>query len=218
MRPAVGASPMMRLVLVASMAVAAGAADAQAQGGFGVGGRFSFIRGDAPVGDSVPRYFGGHFRAKASRLLTFELAVDYRSHLDLATNERVVDYPVHGSLLFYPVRAGFAPYLLGGVGFYTPHAPVVAIVESDTLAPPVKVTGGGRDIGYHGGIGVDLRLGRHAAAHVEYRYTHVRFGDFEEGDGISPGAVPLPGSIALQKRMKLSHAGSMVATGLTFYF
>jgi hypothetical protein len=192
--------PLLLLLLPAS---------ASAQG-FGLGGRLSLMRGDAQLEPAASRLAGGLLRAGISRRMALELALDYRSETNETLTERLREYPIQGSLLLYPMRGPLAPYLLGGLGWYSQRLDVLSgqeVVESGTT----------RLFGYHAGLGGELRLGRHAALHADYRYTFIRFGT-EDAEGGEPGAIPIPGTIGLQERLRLSHRGSMWTGGVTMYF
>jgi hypothetical protein len=103
------------------------------------------------------------------------------------------------------VRAAIAPYLLGGGGWYT--------TRIDTLADEETVsTESSRKFGWHGGFGAELRFGRHAAAHADYRYTFLDFGDDEE-----TGSAAAAGDEGVSRFLP-SHKGSMWTAGLTVYF
>jgi opacity protein-like surface antigen len=186
-------------------------ASASAQGqSFGLGGRFSLMRGDVQLETAATRLAGGLLRARVSKRLAFELALDYRSETNDTLTERVREYPLQASLLLYPVQGPLAPYLLGGAGWYSQRVDLLG--DGDILDTTTT-----RLFGYHAGLGGELRLGRHAALHADYRYTFIRFGAEDTGEG-EPGAVPIPGTIGLQDRLRLSHQGSMWTGGLTFYF
>jgi len=174
---------------------------------FGVGPRFSFVRGDLTA-DSSTRYSGAMLRMRTSPRTAIELSLDYRNHLNESLTERIKDYPIQGSLLLYPVRATFSPYLVTGIGWYSQR---VEALQDNQVLTSTKT----RKTGYHAGLGADMRLGRHAAVHADYRYTFIGFGRDEDSE---PGVLPVPGFRGLQDRLKLSHKGSMWTTGVTVYF
>lgn len=195
--------------MLVSGALLAGA-PAFAQGGaVGVGVRVSLVRGDAAVVETADRYTGGFLRARLSPHSGLELALDYRSQVNADLTERLRDLPIQASWLVYPVRAAIAPYLLVGIGWYAQRVDVLADgvpVESRTA----------RKVGYHAGLGGELRLGRRVGLHGDYRYTFIGLGSDEAGR--EPGAVPIPGLDGLQRRLGLSHKGSMWTWGATVYF
>ena len=92
-------------------------AESQAQS-FGVGPRFSFVSGELDS-DGRSRYSGGMLRLRTSDKSAIELSLDYRSHLDESLKARIKDFPIQASFLFYPVRRNMAPYVVGGIGWYS---------------------------------------------------------------------------------------------------
>jgi opacity protein-like surface antigen len=173
------------------------AAAAGAQG-FGLGARMSMVRGDvqADPAAAAQRFLGGQIRAALSPRTSIELSLERRTeNPDLATKVR--DYPLQASLLLFPIRSTFSPYVLGGLGWYT-H-----VVDS-LSAGEVVASESSRSMGYHAGFGAELKLGGHAGVHADYRYTHLHFGD-------STGAE------SLIDRFKPSYSGSMWTAGITFY-
>lgn len=167
------------------------------------------IRGDATVDSTATaqRFFGAQLRARLSPRTAIEVSLDRRSEEDAAegaidTSTRVKDYPLQASLLLFPVRTTFSPYVLGGIGWYT-H-----VVES-LIGRDVAASESTRKVGYHLGFGAELALGRHAAVDADYRYTFVHFGD---GSGTSSGTN------GLASHLLPSYDGSMWTAGVTFYF
>jgi opacity protein-like surface antigen len=186
--------------------------------GLGIGGRFSFIKpnvdSDVDVDVDAKRYFGGHVRAWMSRRFAFELSLDRRTEENEALNLKTQDTPVQASLLLGLGGSAFAPYLLGGYGWYTHR---VEAIQDDPVVSSIST----RRTGFHAGIGAELRAGRHAAVHVDYRYTFLHFDDDDDdGDAATVAAratssdgIGIPGSGLLP-----SHEGSMWTMGLTVYF
>jgi opacity protein-like surface antigen len=191
---------MRKQLLISVLAVLGAAAPCAAQG-FGIGGRMSMVRADAQADPAAAaqRFLGGQLRARLSPRTAIELSLERRTgHPDLTT--RVREYPLQGTLLLYPIHSTFSPYLLGGIGWYT-HV-------VDTLsAGQVTASDSSRKMGYHAGFGAELKAGRHAGIHADYRYTMVHLGD-ETGDGTG----------GLASRLKPSYDGSMWTAGITFYF
>lgn len=138
------------------------------------------VRGDVqadPIA-SAQRFTGGQIRARVSPRTSVEISIDRRTEASTDLTQRVRDYPLQGSLLLFPIRSTFAPYLLGGVGWYTHVVDTMAtgkVVESSST----------RKMGYHGGFGAEMKMGRHAGVHADYRYTMVHFGD---GTGTTPSS------------------------------
>jgi opacity protein-like surface antigen len=187
------------------MLVGLAAAPAVAAQGLGLGARMSMIRNDVDADTGATRFTGGHIRVKMSPKTAIELALDLHSETNEERTERIREYPVQASLLLFPVRAAIAPYLLGGGGWYT--------TRIDTLADEETVsTESSRKFGWHGGFGAELRFGRHAAAHADYRYTFLDFGDDDE-----TGSAAAAGDEGVSRFLP-SHKGSMWTAGLTVYF
>lgn len=171
--------------------------------GIGLGARLSMIRGDVAADPAAAalRFLGGQLRAHISPKTAIEVSLERRTDSPTLTS-RVHDYPLQGTLLFYPIHSTFSPYLLGGVGWYT-HV-------VDTLAAgQVVASDSARKMGYHAGFGAELKIGAHAGVHADYRYTMIHFGD---GTGTSTGTA------SLITGFKPSYDGSMWTTGVTFYF
>jgi hypothetical protein len=189
-------------------------ADAQ-ESGFGIGPRLTFVRGSADSPDGSERFSGAAIRLGGGKT-ALEIAMDFRSGLSGDLTERIKDYPIQASLLLFPVRGKIAPYLLGGVGWYSQRVQHLGaaqvIVDEETT----------RKMGYHAGFGGELRVHRHLGLYGDYRYTFIHFGD----DTLSSGAVGgqparepvLPTWVPFAERLKMSHEGSMFAWGATFYF
>lgn len=184
------------------------AASAQA---LAVGPRMSFVRPDPALGTASDRYTGGALRLKTSPRTAIELAMDWRSTTSEDATVRIRDYPVQASLILYPVRAAIAPYLLGGVGWYSQR--MEALAGAEVLSQSTV-----RRMGYHGGFGGDLKLGARASLFADYRYTFIRFGDDESGLDRGAGAFGIPGAGSLMDHLRLSHEGSMWTGGLVINF
>ena len=194
----------MRLSSVCGAAVIvlamSGSASAQ---GFGIGGRFSFVRTDLEVETDSRRFFGGQIRAGMSPRTSLELSFDVRTEENETETLRVREYPIQASLLLYPVRSAVSPYFLGGAGWYSTRLEVLA--GDETLSSETT-----REFGWHAGIGGELRLGSHAGAHADYRYTFLDFnGDDDDDDDDNDGIL---------SRVLPSHRGSMWTVGVTIYF
>jgi opacity protein-like surface antigen len=176
-----------------------GAAQAQS---FGIGGRFSFVRADVDdVDTDSQRFTGGHIRAGMSPRSSFELSLDLRTDEDPTEAVRVRQFPIQASLLLYPVRSVISPYLLGGGGWYATRVELRSGGETTSSETT-------REFGWHAGFGGELKLGSHAGAHADYRYTFLDFGDDDEDEdegGILTRFLP-------------AHRGSMWTAGITIYF
>ena len=186
------------------------------QGTFGIGARLSMVRGDvnADPAATAQRFTGGQIRARISAKTSVEVSLDRRSQDSLDLTSRVRDYPLQGSLLLFPVHSTFAPYVLGGVGWYTHVVDAMA-------AGKVVDTASTRKMGYHGGFGAEMKVGKHAGVHADYRYTFVHFGDATATPALT-GARAATGTTAvttgLASRFLPSYDGSMWTAGVTFYF
>lgn len=197
-------------VLVCLLACAAPVA---AQGTFGLGVRMAMVRGDvqADPAATAERFTGGQLRARISPHTSIEVSLDRRSQDSADLTQRGVDYPLQGSLLFFPVRSTISPYLLGGIGWYT-HI-------DDTLAGGTVVESTRtRKVGYHGGLGGEMKIGKHTGIHADYRYTFVHFGDSTTPLATTASTSPSTGLSGLASRLVPSYDGSMWTAGVTFYF
>jgi hypothetical protein len=179
----------------------------------GIGPRMSFVRPDPALGTGRDTYTGGTLRMKMSPRTSVELAMDWRSTTSDDATVRIRDYPVQGSLMLYPVRAALAPYVLGGVGWYSQRMEALSgtkVLSSQTV----------RRRGYHAGFGGELKLGRKLTVFADYRYTFINFGSGDEAEN-GAGAFPVIGGLggmSLLQNLKFSHEGSMWTSGLTFTF
>ena len=179
---------------------------AQAQS-FGVGGRMSMIRGDVDADTDAERFTGGHIRARMSPRTALEVSLERRTETNLAGTERIRETPLQASLLLFPVRTVVAPYVLGGGGWYSNRVEQL----EDSKAVSSEST---RKFGWHGGFGAELKLGKHAGAHADYRYTFLDFGDDDDADP----AAAARGESRLLGGVMPSYKGSMWTAGLTLYF
>jgi len=168
---------------------------------FGIGGRLSWVRRDVDVDVDSTRFTGGQIRARVSPRTAVELSLDIHSETNELETARIREYPIQASLLLYPARGSFSPYFLGGAGWYATKFETLA--GDETIAEETV-----RDFGWHAGIGAELKLGKHAGLHGDYRYTFLDFGDDDDNEigGAILGRV-LPG-----------YKGSMWTAGLTIYF
>jgi hypothetical protein len=190
---------------VAATCLVVGPPPAFAQGGLGIGPRLAFVRAD-PTADASERFSGAVLRLPGGRT-SLELAIDYRSTLTGDLLERITDIPIQGSLLIYPVRARLAPYILGGIGWYSQNVKRFTTVGDATPADEATT----RRVGYHAGLGADLRIHRRVSLHGDYRYTFLNLNG-DDPDASSPRLIPF------SQRFNLSHEGSMFTWGAVFYF
>src|SRR5262249_14241865 len=206
-------SHIVRHALAVALFVAVPALTCSAQG-IGIGGRFTMVRGDVQSDTGAESFTGGHVRAWLSKRTALELSLDRRVQNNPTMSEEVKDYPLQASVLLSPVPSTFAPYVLGGLGWYTHTVEQTAgkqIIDSTTT----------RRVGTHAGFGVEMRFGHRAAFHADYRYTFLKFGG---SDPIKSDTIA--GAIAKSHLTDTgsgfhflpSYQGSMWTTGLTIYF
>jgi opacity protein-like surface antigen len=182
--------------------------------GIGVGGRLSMVRGDVKADTSAERFAGAHFRGWLSKRTAVEVSIDRHVQTNQSLTEQVRDIPLQGSLLFAPLSSTVAPYVLGGMGWYSHKVEQLVGKESVDSATTHRV-------GAHAGFGAEVRMGKHAAFHADYRYTFLRFGAADPftadtiASAVSKSHLPTDGSGA---RFLPSYQGSMWTTGLTLYF
>jgi Outer membrane protein beta-barrel domain len=178
---------------------------------FGIGGRFSLVRGDVQADTTAQRFTGGQIRARMSPRSALEVSLDRRTDTNEAFTERVRESPIQASLLLYPLRTVLSPYVLGGGGWYSHRIDTLQdkkVVTSETT----------REFGWHAGFGGELRLGRHAGAHADYRYTFLHFGDDDTTSGKSSLVKGAAEGETGVSRFLPSYRGSMWTAGLTVYF
>jgi hypothetical protein len=176
----------------------------------GIGPRLTFVRGHLPSNTPAARLIGGTLRMSGSKRSALEITLDYRSTMNEEETVRVRETPIQGSLLIFPVRSRFSPYLLGGAGIYS------RMTDQLSETGLVLSTANERKIGWHLGLGGEFFLSRHAALFADYRWRFVKFGepDTNSTQINIPGSSTIPGL----DRLKVSHQGSMWAGGMAFYF
>jgi opacity protein-like surface antigen len=204
--------PLFTTAAVCLLTLTAVPCAAQSQG-FGLGARMSMIRGDVSAGTSAERFTGGQIRARVSPRTAIELSADLRTKRSEDLTQRVRDLPVQASLVLYPVPTTFAPYVLGGGGWY--YRRVESLLGDEVLDSETT-----RKFGWHAGFGAELRLGRHAGVHADYRYTFLKFGSDEPETDTIAGAVASAHArqSAFGNRFLPSYEGSMWTAGITLYF
>ena len=215
-----------RLVCAAGLALAVlagGSSNARAQT-FGVGARMVSVSGpESPALDdsdsSRTRFAGGFVRLHLVATLGVEVAMDYQSTTNDAETARIRNTPIQVSGMLLPVKKTFAPYVLGGIGWYRHR---VEALDSGNAVASVYST----DFGYHTGLGAQIRFGGHAAIFVDYRHVWV---DSNGIDGITRDlktAASLTNVVGLlssfaddgSEESSISRGGSMWTGGLTIYF
>jgi hypothetical protein len=177
-------------------ALLATAAPVSAQG-FGLGARFSWVRQDVDEDAESVRFFGFQMRALGGRT-GFELSIDRHTETFELLNQKVVETPIQASLLIRLSQSAFAPYLLGGGGWYRRTVePIDGPEDSGESAT---------DFGWHAGGGLEILAGRHFGIHGDYRFTNLDFGgDDDEDEGFIGSLIP-------------GYKGSMWTLGATVYF
>ena len=186
--------PPRWIPFLAFFALLGTAAPASAQG-VGIGGRMAWVKSDSDVDPDSVRFVGGQLRLVGGRA-GIEISMDRHSETFDDLNQKVVETPIQVSLLLRLSTSTFAPYLLGGPGWY--RRSVEPVDGPDDLK--VSTT----DFGWHAGGGIELRFSKHAGIHGDYRYTFLDFGD-DEDEGIIGNLLP-------------GHKGSMWTVGMTVYF
>jgi hypothetical protein len=184
--------------------VAGVSAPAEAQT-IGIGPRLSFVKSDNPLVEDSVRFGGFGARLGGGRL-AFELSVDFHSRTDDLLAAEIKDRPVQASALYFPVRGGFSPYLMGGLGWFTQ---IVKPLPASDLLEEASTT----RMGYHAGLGLELKLGRNLGVYGDYRYTFLDVnGDDEDLNASTPRLIPFAG------RLGLSNEGSAWSWGFNVYF
>jgi opacity protein-like surface antigen len=166
---------------------------------FGIGARIANIRSDATSDSDSVRFIGGQIRLGLSERIGVEVSLDRHTESLEALNERVKEYPLQASLLLRLAGGGFQPYLLAGPGWYTRRVEPLDGAAEDGITT--------RKFGWHGGFGAEIRMGRHAGLHGDYRYTFLDFNDDEDEEASGFVTRLLPG-----------YKGSMWTVGATVYF
>ncbi|HEY7171257.1 MAG TPA: outer membrane beta-barrel protein [Vicinamibacterales bacterium] len=162
--------------------------------GFGLGARFAWVKHDVNVDVDSVRFSGLLMRAMGDRA-GLELSFDRHTEEFPLTNEKVKETPIQASLVLRLASGGFAPYLLGGPGWYKRTVePIAGAEDSGTSST---------EFGWHAGGGLEILAGRHVGIHGDYRYTFLGGGEKHEG---LIGSL-LPG-----------YKGSMITLGATLYF
>ena len=191
--------PPLRHVLVAVFALGALLATvvpASAQG-FGLGARFAWVKQDTNVDADSVRFFGLHMRAIGGRS-GFELSFDRHTESFDLINLKVIETPIQASIMLRLSQGSFAPYLLGGPGWYRRTV--------EPIDGPEDSGESNTEFGWHAGGGLEILAGRHFGIHGDYRYTFLDFGgDDEEDEGFIGGLLP-------------GFRGSMWTLGATLYF
>jgi hypothetical protein len=218
-----------RSVSVAGLALAvlvgaAGGAQAQV---FGLGARMVSVSGpESPAvednSSSRTRFAGGYLRLHPTKGIGIEVAMDYQQSTNDAETARVRNMPLQISGMLIPVKKTFAPYVLGGIGWYKHR--VEALDNGNAVA-----TAYATDFGYHTGVGAQIKFGKHAAIYVDYRYVWVDANGVDGFTGLLKSAASLTSAIGMVAAIAdndesndptagIDRSGSMWTGGLTIYF
>jgi hypothetical protein len=186
---------------VAAAAILCAPSLASAQG-FGIGGRLAWVTPDTEADLDSVRFIGGQIRLTSARW-GLEVSLDRHSEEFEALNEKITETPIQASLLMKLGGGKVSPFLLGGGGWY--KRKVERLDESGVDGLDLEST----EFGWHGGVGLEIRAGRHFGIHGDYRYTFLDFDDDDDEDDDDGGFLGglLPG-----------HRGSMFTLGATIYF
>lgn len=211
------------MVALAVVLLGASATGARAQR-FGVGVRMASVSGpESPAveGDSSRlRFWGGFARLHLLGSFGVEASMDYQSETNDAETARVRNTPLQVSAILLSPKKTFAPYLLGGLGWYKHR---IEALDNGKSVATANVT----DFGYHVGGGVQIKLSRHAAIFADYRYVWVDENGLDGFSGLIRKASSLTSVIGLVASAAgvtngdtdgISRGGSMWVGGLTVYF
>ncbi len=165
----------------------------------GIGARMAWVHPDTELDVDSVRFYGAQIRL-LSRRYGLEVAVDRDSEEFELLNERVTETPIQVSGLLRMGSGRFAPFLLGGPGWY--RRSVEPIEGSDVS---VSTT----EFGWHAGGGLEILAGQHFGIHGDYRYTFLDFGDDDDDEDDDPGFI---------RGLFPGNRGSMWTLGATFYF
>ncbi len=190
------------LLSILALVLLPGTARAQ----FGLGIRMGSMSGvETANGTSSPErwFIGGQVRLRGS-VAALEFSLDQHTttaeNLQLETRRR----PFQTSLLLFMSKSPVAPYLIGGIGWYSTNVKSIAPGATDVGVST-------RDFGYHFGLGGELRFGKHVAAHIDYRWIHVN-------NNATENTINIPGLGTILDKLGLSTNSSIWTTGATFYF
>ena len=164
---------------------------------FGVGPRLAWVTPDVDADADAVRFVGGQIRLLPARF-GVEISLDRHSETFELLNQKVTETPIQASLLWRLGGGRVSPVLLGGPGWYRRKVEALGGDADQSVSTT--------EFGWHAGIGLEIRAGRHFGIHGDYRYTFLDFDDDDEEDeGFIGGLLP-------------SHRGSMWTLGATYYF
>jgi Outer membrane protein beta-barrel domain len=198
---------------------------ALAQGfGIGIGPRLTVQPGkDGSPNSTSLRLFGGQFKMHLTPKTAIELSADYETRTNETLSERAKTMPIQASVMYFPVRSVVSPYVLGGVGWFRHE------LTTTQGAPAATLTSSVREMGYHAGLGAEVRINRRVTIHGDYRYTHIRFGSSGQPEQQPASTANIPATVAavstlmpklsaVQQSLKTASQGSIWNWGVTFFF
>ena len=200
--------------MVAALAALVVVLPATAQAQLGVGARMAVVSGsnspvlDPSLNSSNVKFTGGFLRLRFGQLGA-EVSLDYRNDSNPTGSGRIKTYPLQATMLYSLLGGPVAPYLLGGVGWYTRK---FEALDNGQVIGTAKT----RNMGYHAGFGAELRLGRRASVFVDYRYTFVNSDNI--GDVAASGLGSALFSGVFGNGFDVKSQGSMWTTGVAVYF
>ncbi len=202
------------LVIAALVGLGLAMAVAPAHAQLGVGARMAVFKGgsnpvlDSSLDASNLRFTGGFIRFKFGQI-GVEGSLDYRNDSNRTGSGRILTYPLQATVLYELLGGPVSPYLLGGIGWYTRK--FEALADGEVVAEALT-----RNRGYHVGAGAELKLGRHAAIFVDYRYMFTNSEDMEQAASAALGQAVF-GSL-FGSGFGVKNRSSMWTAGAAFYF
>ncbi|PLX31971.1 MAG: hypothetical protein C0600_04205 [Ignavibacteria bacterium] len=147
---------------------------------FGVGPRLGwYSSNDAEEG---AWFYGLQGRARLGSNVGFELTLEYRDAelfnagtLDLTRLKADVMYvPITASfMVFIPIGSWFAPYGVGGVGWYYTIKDYELLGLGSAEIRQILQDDNNFEMGYHFGLGLEIQLSQNIAIHGDFRYLFL---------------------------------------------
>jgi hypothetical protein len=204
---------------------------ALAQGfGIGIGPRLTVQPGkDGAPNSTNLRLFGGQFKMHLTPKTAIELSADYETRTNDSLSERAKTMPIQASAMYFPIRSVVSPYVLGGVGWFRHELTTTGSGGSTGSSGSTTTTTSVREMGYHAGLGAEVRINRRVTIHGDYRYTHIRFGSSGQPEQQPASSANIPATVAavstlmpklsaVQQSLKMASQGSIWNWGVTFFF
>lgn len=154
------------LILIAMSAVCLAAAS-PAQGGVGIGGRYSYVHNNGIEDNSD--MLGVMVRLRQAMVLGIEGAIDFREE-ELNDGSRLRATPITASLMLYPIPVAYG---LAGIGLYRTTLEMDSDESTDT------------QVGYHIGGGIEAPIVPllKFTADIRYQFIDYDFDDLPEAVG-----------------------------------